>query len=213
VDERFVGKNAILGLGFGVGPDKFIKETAAKSFVTLGHSIKLDITQGGKIVEAYRKVFPGIPRAWRNLQNSIDGMLTGVGWDFGPVKLEKQAVLLPNGLRLYYHDLHYDTQREEWMFKYGRMPKKLYGGKLFENIVQALARIITMGAALKMRRRFPQIGLAHQVHDDLVYIVPDAMVTEVDQALAECMNEPPAWAAGLPLASEGGIGQSYGDAK
>jgi DNA polymerase I-like protein with 3'-5' exonuclease and polymerase domains len=70
-----------------------------------------------------------------------------------------------------------------------------------------------MGAALKMRRRFPQIGLAHQVHDDLVYIVPDAMVTEVDQALAECMNEPPAWAAGLPLASEGGIGQSYGDAK
>jgi hypothetical protein len=213
VDERFVGKNAILGLGFGVGPDKFIKETAAKSFVTLGHSIKLDITQGGKIVEAYRRVFPGIPRAWRNLQNSIDGMLSGVGWDFGPVKLEKQAVLLPNGLRLYYHDLHYDTQREEWMFKYGRMPKKLYGGKLFENIVQALARIITMGAALKMRRRFPQIGLAHQVHDDLVYIVPDAMVTEVDQALAECMNEPPAWAAGLPLASEGGIGQSYGDAK
>jgi len=129
------------------------------------------------------------------------------------VQLEKQAVLLPNGLRLFYHDLRYDDAQQEWKFKYGNKPKKLYGGKLFENIVQALARIITMGAALKMRRRYPKIGLAHQVHDDLVYIVPDNLVTEFDAALAECMNEGPAWAAGLPLASEGGVGQNYGECK
>jgi hypothetical protein len=89
---------------------------------------------------------------------------THVPW--GPVVIEHEAVLLPNGLRLFYHKLHYDTERQEWMFKYGKMPKKLYGGKLFENIVQALARIITMDAA----RRFGY-PLAHQVHDDLVYVV------------------------------------------
>ncbi len=215
VDERFMYKTAVLGLGFGVGPDKYIKETAAKSFVTLGHSIKLDVTQGGNIVTAYRNTYHRIPAAWRTLQEAIPTLARGdVGIDtwFGPVKLEKQAVLLPNGLRLFYYDLHYDNERQEWMFKYGRMPKKLYGGKLFENIVQALARIITMNAALKMRRRYPDIGLAHQVHDDLVYIVPDEKVEEFDHALGECMNEPPAWAAGLPLASEGGIGPNYGDA-
>jgi len=38
-------------------------------------------------------------------------------------------------------------------------------------------------------------------------------VAEFDHALAECMNEPPSWAFGLPLASEGGVGPNYGDAK
>jgi DNA polymerase III epsilon subunit-like protein len=213
VDERFMYKTAVLGLGFGVGPDKYIKETAAKSFVTLGHSIKLDVTQGGNIVTAYRNTYHRIPAAWRTLNEAIPTLARSEGSWFGPVKLEKQAVLLPNGLRLFYHDLHYDNQRQEWMFKYGRMPKKLYGGKLFENIVQALARIITMNAALKMRRCYPQIGLAHQVHDDLVYVVPDDRVEGFDACLAACMNEPPDWAEGLPLASEGGIGPNYGDAK
>jgi DNA polymerase len=168
VDERFVGKSAILGLGFGVGAPKFVSDVAAKSYVNLGHSIKLDITQGGNIVNAYRQKYAKIPQAWRELQNLIPEMTrpgTRVPW--GPVVIEHEAVLLPNGLRLFYHKLHYDTERQEWMFKYGKMPKKLYGGKLFENIVQALARIITMDAA----RRFGY-PLAHQVHDDLVYVVP-----------------------------------------
>jgi hypothetical protein len=36
VDERFVGKSAILGLGFGVGAPKFVSDVAAKSYVNLG---------------------------------------------------------------------------------------------------------------------------------------------------------------------------------
>jgi hypothetical protein len=208
-DERFVGKSAILGLGFGVGADKFVADVAAKSYVNLGHSIKLGVTQGGEIVNAYRQKYQKIPKAWRELQNLIPEMTrpgTHVPW--GPVVIEHEAVLLPNGLRLFYHKLHYDTDRGEWMFQYGRMPKKLYGGKLFENIVQALARIVTMDAA--RRFRYP---LAHQVHDDLVYVVSEASAVGYSQTLGEVMNSPPDWARGLPLASEGGIGPNYGDAK
>jgi hypothetical protein len=139
---------------------------------------------------------------------------SGIEW--GPIKLEHQAILLPNGFRLFYHDLHYDSERQEWMFKYGKTPKRLFGGKVFENVVQALARIITMNAALKMKKLYPRVelGLAHQVHDDLVFIVPDALVPEFDLTLADAMNHSDLWwTKGLPLASEGGIGQSYGDAK
>jgi DNA polymerase len=215
VDERFVGKTAILGLGFGVGPDKFASEVAAKSYANLGHKIDMPVTQAGNIVNAYRTMYPMIPLAWKTLQNYIPVMARDLNFAmaFGPVILEHQSIFLPNGQRLYYHNLEYDTQKQEWMFKYGRMPKKIYGGKMFENIVQALARIITMSATLKMKKLFPKIGLAHQVHDDLVYIVPNDMVIEFDHALAQCMNEPPLWAAELPLASEGGIGPNYGDAK
>jgi DNA polymerase I-like protein with 3'-5' exonuclease and polymerase domains len=70
-----------------------------------------------------------------------------------------------------------------------------------------------MSATLKMKKLFPKIGLAHQVHDDLVYIVPNDMVSEFSHALGECMDEPPPWAADLPLASEPGVGPNYGDAK
>jgi hypothetical protein len=209
VDDRFVFKSAVLGLGFGVGAPKFVSDVAAKSYVNLGHSIKLDITQGGNIVNAYRQKYSKIPKAWRELQNLIPEMTrpgTRIPW--GPVVIEHGAVLLPNGLRLFYHKLHYDTERQEWMFKYGKVPKKLYGGKLFENIVQALARIITMDAA----RRF-EYPLAHQVHDDLVYIVPENVAEQFSGTLGYHMNQPPDWAKGLPLASEGGIGPNYGDAK
>jgi hypothetical protein len=217
-DERFICKGAILGCGFGVGPDKFRSDIAAKSYVVLGKSIVLDVTQAGNIVGATAPATASIPAAWKTLQNIDPAYMArgeNSGIEFGPVVFEKQAILLPNGLRLFYHDLHFDADRQEWMFKYGKTPKKLYGGKMFENIVQALARIITMNAALKMRRLYPQVqlGLAHQVHDDLVFIVPDELVTEFDQALAWAMNNGPEWSRGLPLASEGGVGPNYGEAK
>jgi sugar/nucleoside kinase (ribokinase family) len=62
------------------------------------------------------------------------------------------------------------------MFTFGAEPKKIYGGKLLENIVQALARIHTMDAALRIQRH---IGLGMQVHDELVYGVPLDRVDEI----------------------------------
>ena len=113
---------------------------------------------------------------------------------------ERGAVLLPSGLRLHYHDLQQVSgeRGQQWVFNYGGEPKKLYGGKLLENIVQALARIVTMDAALRIRKR---LELALQVHDELVYVVPDHMVIEVKRILHEEMCRRPTWAPELPLAA------------
>lgn len=213
-DERFIGKQAILGLGFQQGPEKFARAIPAKSYEQMGRTIEMPLPLSMQIVQRYRRRFSNIPRnAWYVLQKLIPSLAsTCSNVEFGPVTFRKQCIELPNGTFLFYVDLH--EEGGEWWCKYGHDKKKIFGGKLFENIVQALARILTMGAALRMQMECPHLPrLAHQVHDDLVYIVPDAQVEEVDAALEFYMNETPAWAAGLPLASEGGVGPSYGEAK
>ena len=217
VDERFVGKNAILGLGFNMGPPKFKSDTAAKSYVTLGRSIILPIDEAARVVYAYRGRFHYIAQTWVALNGCIQDLAQkDSGIAFGPVVFQHQKILLPNGLYLYYRDLHWRPGESigggEWWCLYGKMPKKIFGGKVLENVVQALARIITMQTALRMKKlwRFP---LAHQIHDDLVYVVREDAVAEFKASLEEQMTIGPGWAAGLPLAAEAAEGPSYGECK
>jgi DNA polymerase len=125
---------------------------------------------------------------------------------------EKNAVLLPSGLRLNYHNLRQEDGERgpQWVFDYGGVPKKLYGGKLLENIVQALARIITMDAALRIQKK---LRLGAQVHDELVYAVANERVEEVREFLLSEVRRRPVWAPDLPLNAEVGVGNSYGEAK
>jgi DNA polymerase len=141
-------------------------------------------------------------------------VLAGNGGKFeiGPCVFEKSAILLPNGLKLHYFDLNQEPGEfgPQWSFTYGGKPKKLYGGKLLENIVQALARIITMEAALRIQRRMP---LGMQVHDELVYGVKTELIEEFKAIALEEMRRRPIWAPTLPLEAEAGVGTSYGEAK
>jgi DNA polymerase len=220
VDERFVGKSAILGLGFQVGAAKFQKEISAKSFVTLGHSIDLSLEDSQKIVSAYRNRFTKIVASWDKCKGTIP-IMQGYSGNrlmlFDLIKVEHEALTLPNGHKLFYPGLHFKDRSEttdgygEWVCRYGKEWKKLFGGKVWENIVQALARIITMNAAREMARAGYQ--LAHQIHDDLIYVVPEEDAEKVAKALVLFMSEPKDWYQGLPLAAEYGIGESYGECK
>ena len=57
------------------------------------------------------------------------------------------------------------------------------------------------------------VQLALQVHDELVYVVPENLADECKAIALEEMGRRPAWAQTLPLAAEAGYGSSYGDAK
>lgn len=216
VNERFVGKTAVLGLGYGLGPEKFMRSLAAGSYVNLGYEIKIDPIQATKIVREYRVRFKDIPKSWWNLGNFIQHMtIPKFEHDWQCVKLGFESITLPNGYKLQYYNLHQEVQHNnsEWMFHYGREKKKIYGAKMFENIVQALARIVTMEVARRVKKEFPAIPLVHQVHDDLVYIVPNDIVPEFSECLLKEMGIGPWWALGLPLEGELGVGDNYGDAK
>lgn len=216
--ERFVGKTAILGLGFGLGGPKFTLSVRTGSRLQLGELIDMDEQEGMRIVQAYRRRYSRIPAAWRVLNDKIIPLLARGGRDtYGPVEIEDGTVRLPSGLRLYYDKLEQQVGdgRTRWRFKYGREWKDLYGGKLFENLVQALARIIVTNAALTMRKRYPKHArhFALQVHDELAYVVPESLAVEFKDALIDAMTQPVPWAPGLPLKAEGDIGKTYGDAK
>src|SRR5262249_23225645 len=114
-----------------------------------------------------------------------------------PVTLRSGRIVLPNGLCLLY-DLN-------------RTDHNLYGAKLLENITQALARIVLMQAALRLAARGYKFCLS--VHDELVYIVPDADISNAKQIIHAELTRVPNWAPGLPLAVDIGAGANYGTSK
>jgi DNA polymerase len=211
--ERFLGKTCILGMGYGVGWTKFQRTVKLQSKAQSGSMIVLDDPEAQRIVRVYRETYDKIPQTWAKLGNAINVLSDRGSFEIGPVQFQKEAILLPSGLKLHYHDLQY--KNEEWVYTHGGKPKRIYGGALLENIVQALARIVVMDAAVRLRKLFQPYGvqLALQVHDELVYVVPDDLAVVCKQITLEEMSRRPAWAPDLPLAAEADVGQSYGDAK
>lgn len=210
----FVGKTGILGLGFGVGWVKFQRTVKLDSKKFTGTQIALPDDQAQAIVNTYRRKYAAISAAWKLLNDvGIPVLARGGTFVFGPCMFERGAINLPNGLQLKYHDLKNDGKG--WTYTYGGKTKRLYGAALLENIVQALARIVTMDAAVRIQRRIASsdMWLNLQAHDELVYLTPRNLVTPTKLILGEEMTRRPVWALTLPLACEIGEGASYGDAK
>jgi hypothetical protein len=85
-------------------------------------------------------------------------------------------------------------------------PIRMWGSKLVENISQALSRIIVTDIAIRMLKTGYRPFLT--THDSLDYCVPEGDASAVDAELARQFAHVPAWAHGLPLASEGGWGKN-----
>ena len=212
--ERFIGKTAILGLGYGLGWVKFQRTIKLQSSAQTGTRIDLSDEEAQNVVNTYRNGFAAVPKMWRLLDDHITVLASGMGsFSIGPCDFRRRYISLPNGLRLSYQDL--SSGDDGWGYTFGGKPKKLYGGSLLENIVQALARIIVMDAGVRLRGIFAHYGiqLALQVHDELVFVVPTELADKCKRIALEEMSRRPAWAPTLPLSAEAGWGKSYGDAK
>lgn len=215
--EYFLGKKSILGLGFGMGDEKFYN-TVLAALSEEGMELDFPRSEAQRVVRLYRTKYKNIRQSWGVLNNTIPRMYRGdvKGMTFGPCKFEDNTILLPNGMRLVYHKLAFDN--EQWSYQYGRERKFLYGGKMLENIVQALDRVVVMEAAIRIRKQSKKLfgwtlHMAMQVHDELVYIVPNEIVAETKNLLLDEMRRRPAWALDLPLDAETGSGSNFGDAK
>lgn len=78
------------------------------------------------------------------------------------------------------------------------------------NCIQSLARDIIGDMVLELDKLF---GVALQVHDEIVCIVPESEAESAKAKMLEVMSTPQGWYADLPLAAEAGYGASYGEAK
>jgi DNA polymerase len=235
IDEimGFIGKTGILGLGYGAGKDKF-DTMVIQSARKMGVDISAIYTRaiGDKAVDAYRTMYREIPNTWALLDMYLRTVwLNGAKpVHFGPVTIEQGSVLLPNMMRLNYDQPSTRPakrtlangrviEEQELIYRYGKLTHKIYGAKFLENIVQALARIVVMNAALRIRcRGFGMLEpdayrFVLQAHDELVFIVPDAEVDYAKKIIHEEMIRRPSWAPDLPLTADVGSGRTYGEAK
>jgi len=202
-EERFVGKTTILGCGYGMGAERFRNQLR-----NLG--VDVDLPEAKRIVTAYRQESSKITKLWKDGQHCLRSMQQNKKCVFGVVSdavfLGESGFVLPNNVLLEYPDLK--QEHGEFTYRARRMRVKIYGGKVVENICQAVARCII---ACQMGWISEHYKVALTVHDSLVCVVKDEEVEEARQFIEECMREAPEWAKGLPLDCESGIGKSYGE--
>jgi len=204
--ERFVGKTTILGAGYGMGSAKFQAQLKA-----VGVSISAE--ESARIISTYRETYPSIPALWKSGSTAIDAMSKGryASWGNGCTLIGKDKILMPNGLHQRYPNLRKVQDKDgktQYIYDSRKGPVKLYGGKLTENICQGLARCIIGEQLIKISRKY---RVVLTVHDAVACVAPKEVAQEAMEYMMECMRFVPAWAEGIPLNCEAGMGDSYGD--
>lgn len=169
-------------------------------------------------VEVYRRKNAMIPALWKLANKAIERIYnkqTGPHFYLGILSVTEEGLRLPNGMMLRYpHMLNNDGSYSYLSGKNTRT--HMWGGFLTENISQACCRIIVSDAMLTLRRDyFPDTGakIVSMSHDEIVAVAPVNYAGECLSTMIDVMKKPPVWAPGLPLNAEGGIGDTYGEAK
>lgn len=205
--ERHVSKTAVLGLGYQMGAAKF-QITLAKG-ANGGPPVYFTLDQCKAIVNTYRNKNYAIANGWDICKGIIEDMAAGREGAHGPISWEKETVWLPNGMALKYPDLRKaidDNGWDQWTYQSKDQRKKIYGGLLTENIVQALARIIVMWQTLQISRKYP---IVMSTHDEVVTLPKTAQAQRCIDFMAKWMSTSPAWCSDLPLNCEGGFAANY----
>ncbi|GAA0741626.1 DNA polymerase [Clostridium oceanicum] len=173
------------------------------------------------IVTSWRKSNPKIVNLWRKVEKAA---IKSVEED-KKVKIQQNIefsytggilfVKLPSGRKLSYVrprielDYRFNTKKltyegvKQVNKKWGRL--ETYGGKLTENIVQAIARDCLGEAMLRLDKRGYKI--VFHVHDEIILDCPKGFgsLDEVNKIMAEPID----WAKGLPLKADGFEGKYY----
>jgi len=208
-EERFVGKTTILGAGYGMGAAKF--QAQLKTF-----GVDTDLEEAKRIISVYRKTYPKIPELWKQAQKCLECIITktvsNLGRD-GVLEFDpsQNGFLLPNGLWQRYDGLtkHEDAEgKAQYAYPTRRGTVKIYGGKVVENVCQALARCVIAEQLVKINKKYKVVLT---VHDAVACISKKEEAPVAKEYVETCMRTSPTWAVGLPLNCESGMGKSYGD--
>ena len=179
--------------GYGMGAQKF--QVQLKTF-----GVEIEADEANRIIQVYRKTYDKIPELWKQAQKCVEGIVDKKVAPFGAVDAVKfdpieGGFLLPSGLWQRYDGLErvYDTEgKAQYQYKTRKGAVKIYGGKVVENLCQAIARCVIAEQMLLIGKKY-------------------RVVLTVHDAVEECMKTRPSWAQTLPLSCESGVGKSYGE--
>ena len=207
--ERQVGKTVVLGAGYGVGWRKL------QLFLKTQAGVEVSDDEAQRIINTYRQGFPAIPNLWEQGNRMVEALALGQKMPMDPHGLvwayPGYGLTLPSGLHVQYPDLKRTRDEEgkaEWTYLSKHQRIKVYGGKVVENVCQAIARCIVGEQMLRIAKKY-QVVLT--VHDSVAVIAPEQDAEDAVKYVESCMSWTPEWADGLPLACESGVGTTYGD--
>lgn len=217
-DNRTLGKVLVLACGYGMGASKF-KDTAKTYGLTLSdeeaeNAVKSWRDASDKITALWRKAGKAVKDAINNpdkrkpickgvsacASEANDGLLL--------------RIKLPSGRELFYRNALLNEDDEITYAGSNQKTRKwesirTYGGKLVENIVQAVARDVIASIALRIDEL--SIGdLILTIHDEVIIEVDADKAAEKYHEINRIMHTAPQWALGLPLGADGHIQSRYG---
>lgn len=223
--QRFTGKAQVLGLGYQAGVNGLKVVLGKKSEDFDDDTLQSWVTR-------YRQSVPKIVALWNKAKTALGAMVSGVSVpldDMGVLSVEGNTIKFPNGMRLVYR--HIEKRQGEsgfgefWYWGKNQTTgkpgwEKTFQGRIVENFVQGIARIVLTDQMLEIRSQFAKRGwgrddahLCMQVHDEVICCCKEEIAEEVFEIMQHCMAKAPKWATGLPLGSDGDIAQRYGAAK
>lgn len=202
-DQRFVGKQAILGLGFQMSAKKFID-------VCESYGQIIPVEKASLAIMTYRKTHRNTVKLWNNMQQAAVMAVENPRRVYKvnryiSFEVESNWLImnLPSGRQIRYFEPELEYKLQSLSISYMSMNSQnqwvrtsTYGGKLLENAVQATARdILVEGVDRLMDHGYTIIT---HIHDEIVTLGEHPVET-----VTSIMCKLPKWATGMPLAAEG----------
>lgn len=185
-----------------------------------------------RLRDLYREASPATVRFWKLCARAWDiAALQGTPAVFGDNNVltmlrdgRHNRLVLPSGRSIWYrfarsHQSDTDPDRVERRtfigkgMGVGHVRTDTHGGKLTENVTQAVARDVLFDLIMKIEAKtaagWPGRTVLH-VHDEVVLEVPEAQAEQVLADTVGLMAEPPSWGKFLVVKGEGKIMERYG---
>ncbi len=203
-DERQIGKVIELACGYQGAVGAFQSMAAV-------YGVSVPDEQALASVKAWRKAHTAIRSFWYQIEDGVRraARYKGAPVEVGKVKIRWKgswlSIELPSGRRLWYPKPAIEDDDSITFGSVNRYTKKwdrthTYGGKLTENIVQAISRdILALGMHAAEKAGYPTVL---SVHDELVTETPDEPGF-TSKELCRLMTLGAPWTKGLPLAAAG----------
>lgn len=213
---RAKGKVAELALGYQGGPSALMRMDSAHT---------LNEEELPEIVRRWRQSSPCIVQLWKDALNcAVQAVQEGKPGNAGHCIFRYEGdvatgqlfltITLPSGRKLFYAEptvgadeygrpvIHFwgvNQTTKKWE------QQETYGGRLVENITQAVARdCLAVNISRLEQAGFP---IVFHVHDEVVIEIDESRA-DLD-AVVKIMSQPVPWAPGLPLAADGWTGAFF----
>lgn len=215
--ERQIAKSAVLGLGYGMGAARFIEYCKSSGIKNITPEF------AESIVRLYRQTYKGVVKFWKQANLAVNTLLDGnvdeelalpftgtpiVYAGYEPL-FKSPGIRLPGGLYIKYPGLAKDPEGQLTYLDGGKCVK-LFGGKVTENICQALSAWIMKTHKVLLNKIF---RVVMTTYDELVCMVPEGSEKLFIETASRIMGNTPDCLPGLPLGVSCGTAIRYGEAK